>query len=658
MRKSRLTFKGTIFLMLSVCITPFLSLNAQTNVRNKNIGTTLSDPYTEGRNIKLMKLRTGRGMADSKLISNSKKLQKTDMLTPITDKHTIRPIKGQTKETLTIPASMKKAGKMLSQPTPQSDALMFTSASFENERDKSYDKMDSKMAKLDLPNSLTITAAANKIISASGAKTVKQKSRAIYSWIAQHIEYDTTAKIRSGEEAFEQRKGISEGYAKLYKEMAQAAGLECYFVIGYLKPWGYEKGMDLDYHAWNIVTDGKENIILDVALSAGYMNDSLTAYTFDFDDEWFDVDPYLMIYSHYPKCGQFQYINTYLTPEQFKDIPRLEADLKWAGIDERNMQSYMYGHKKSWSPYIFNNNEAFRKGIKINKIQMTNTLQKGKEYRFNFTIPEGMKVWAQNGDENYEINNELDAVIKPNNNGKLKFVYAQKNAPVGHPFIYYNIEDEEPIQTYMRVNTLSKKNSYTPSEADVMCLSNVNPQKQLVIYPGRKEIQWDEFRGRTDFESVEIPINIRKIGYRAFENCTNLKKVIIPNTTEEVEGRAYLGCSNLSYATIGAQTIKTESFWECNRLEKISFTGTVKEIGKSAFAFCTKLTDVSLGEATNKVGEWAFWAGGGQMRLYLPERVNEIGEYVINPADKIVVPATSYSRQYAQNKGFMYLIEE
>lgn len=655
MRRSRLTFKETIILMLSVCITPFLSIDAQTR-NNTNIN--LSEQYTEGRNIKLMKLRTGRGMADSKLITNSKKFQKTEMLKPLEDKHAIRPIMGQKNEPVPIPANIEKASTAAAHLTSQNDALVFSSTNFENGRDKNYDKIDNKMAKLELQNSLTITAATNKIISASGAKTMKQKARAIYSWLAQNIEYDTTKTIRSSEETFEQRKGISEDYAKLYKAMAQAAGMECYFVIGYLKPWGYEKGMELDYHAWNIVTDGKENIMLDVALSAGYMNDSLTAYVKNFDDEWFDVDPYLMIYSHYPKCGQFQYVNTYLTPEQFKDIPRLEPALKWAGIDERNLQSFMYGHKKSWSPYIFNNNEGLKNGIKINKLQMTSTLQKGKEYRFNFTIPEGMRIWAQNGEESVEITNDEDAVIKSVQNGKLTFYYTKKDAPIGQALLYYKVEDEEPVQTYVRVNTLSKKNSYTPSEADAMCLSTVNPQKQLIIYPGRKIIKWDEFRGRTDFESVEIPISISKIGYRAFEGCTSLKKLIVPNTTDVVGRRSFLGCSNLANASIGARELRTECFWECNRLEKVSFSGTVNEIGSSAFAFCTKLTDVSLGEATMKVGKWAFWAGGGQMRLYLPERVNEIGEYVINPADKLVVPATSYSRQYAQNKGFMFFIEE
>lgn len=612
--------------------------------------------YTFGRNIKTMKLRTGRGMADTKAISNSQTIQKADMQSSIKEVKPMRPFSFNAHE-IESASSMESA----TDKAPQGgvdNSLLFTAQGFGMDKDKSYEKADNKVIKLEVPNTLTIDAASNKIASAAGAKTTKQKARAIFTWIANNIAYDSTAKNKSVEEVFETRTATSDGFAALYKKMADILGLNCYFVVGDLKPWGYTKGTESTYHAWNIVTEGNNTLImLDPTLAAGHIDEN-KAFVAEFNDEWFDVDPYLMLFSHLPKCGQFQYVGTYLTPAQFLDIPRIEPRIKWAGIDERNIQSYLYGHKKSWCPLIVNDSKAFENGVKISKLQMAENLKIGKGYKFNFTIPENSTVWAKLDGKNYELKNGEDVTLTPESEGKLTFFYAHKGAATGEVFLSYNVTKEGSVETYTRVNTFPKKSSYTPEEADMMCLSNVNSQKQLVIYPGRKKIQPDEFRNRNDFESVNIPNTIKEIGYRAFENCAGLKTLNVPNTTEEIDDRAFLDCFNLSSATIGAKEIGDEAFWECNKMTKLIFTSNVKEIGESAFAYCTKLTDVSLGESTKKVGKWAFWTGGGQLRLYLPESVSEAEDYVINPADKLIVPATSYARQYAQKQGLMFLIEE
>lgn len=642
-----------LFLIIILIISP--SIYAQ---HPSSANVLVQKSLSTGRNIKMLKLRTGRGMVDQKLVKRSEVIKKDSIISAVIDLRNYRPQTAHFGENATLPNQLAEAPATLTQPAKIADALMMTATGLGYEPNKIYEMVDKKVSSLSLNNNMAINAAAQKIINSANAKSFRQKARALYTWIAKNIEHDSKDTIRTAQNTFQARKGMSEGYALLYKEMADALGLECYFVIGELKPFGYEKGMETDYHAWNIVSDGTEVIILDTYLSAGYTNEEGESFTHLFNDEWFDVDPYLMIYSHYPKCGEFQYVNTYLSPDQFKEIPRLEPKMKWAGIDERKMQSYLYGHKKSWSPLFYNEAQLYIDGVRCNKLQMTNTLQIGKEYRFNFTVPEGITLWAQTGPTAYEIKDAKDLVINPSQEGELIFFYSNKKNNSGRAFIKYKVATQEPDITYTRINTFTKKTSYTPEEADEMCLSTVTPQKQLVIYPGRTSIQFDEFRNRTDFESVDIPTDVITIGYRAFENCSNLKQLNIPNSAFEVGARAYFSCKNLQSATIGSKTIQKEAFWDCSSLSDLAFTGNVSKIEDKAFAYCPQLTDVSLGDFTTSIGDFAFWSGTGTLRLYVPESVTKIGDLIIHPADRIIVPASSYVRQYVQKNGFKFQIEE
>lgn len=70
-------------------------------------------------------------------------------------------------------------------------------------------------------------------------------------------------------------------------------------------------------------------------------------------------------------------------------------------------------------------------------------------------------------------------------------------------------------------------------------------EKGTVAVPRNvKEIK-DQYKGRTDIETIEIHPGVRKIGDGAFEGCTSLKSVTIPASVEYIGQKAFYGCAAL-----------------------------------------------------------------------------------------------------------------
>lgn len=156
---------------------------------------------------------------------------------------------------------------------------------------------------------------------------------------------------------------------------------------------------------------------------------------------------------------------------------------------------------------------------------------------------------------------------------------------------------------------------------------------ELVIAYYVTEIGDYAFSGCTGLTKLNMKNSLLKIGANAFNGCKNLKcELAIPSTVTEIGDGAFKECSMLSgRLTLPAnlKKIGSKTFQNCN-----SFTGTlvipnsVTEIGQEAFSDCSRFTGLSLPNNLRKI-EFGAFARCTNLTgpLSIPETVKEIGSY-------------------------------
>lgn len=168
-----------------------------------------------------------------------------------------------------------------------------------------------------------------------GRDTNLEKAEAIYEWLCENISYDTSYSIYTADECFDHRKGVCQAYCELYKEIAACVGLEVEIIAGDTNPNTASSGRDRR-HAWLFVlTDGNSGILVDPTWGAGSVNNGVFKKS-DRDKSWFWVDPYWMIFTHYPDDEAYQFLSTPLSHDDFVRLPFLRpslADLGFIGED-------------------------------------------------------------------------------------------------------------------------------------------------------------------------------------------------------------------------------------------------------------------------------------------------------------------------------------
>ena len=68
-----------------------------------------------------------------------------------------------------------------------------------------------------------------------GCKTDYDKVRAIYKWMCDNIEYDTSYKIYDADNCFDNRKGVCQAYCNLFYNMAKSIGIKVEIISGISK---------------------------------------------------------------------------------------------------------------------------------------------------------------------------------------------------------------------------------------------------------------------------------------------------------------------------------------------------------------------------------------------------------------------------------------
>jgi hypothetical protein len=174
----------------------------------------------------------------------------------------------------------------------------------------------------------------------SVARTPWEKTRAIYVWLADNIAYDTEAFFNREEsnvnpdDVFREHKSVCQGYSDLFVKIGSDLGLKVVGIAGYGKGYGFSHGQPIrgSNHAWNAVKLDGEWHLFDSTWGAGAVNGE-RKFVKQFSDFWFDTDPRLFLYTHFPEEKIWQLAGSPISRDQFarmKYIPAAEFQQLYA----------------------------------------------------------------------------------------------------------------------------------------------------------------------------------------------------------------------------------------------------------------------------------------------------------------------------------------
>jgi hypothetical protein len=198
--------------------------------------------------------------------------------------------------------------------------LLISGFSFAQNRPVNFSSIDWNVRNMNAP---TIDSLAKKIT--ASYQTDLERTRAIFSWIAQHISYNTgifnagkgyrpvkfvldpddtvsskSAVEQTAEKVLRRRVAGCDGYAKLFKTLCDYAGVESEVILGYGKCYLEKDTKFRTNHTWNAVKIDSNWYLLDVTWASGFITYS-NEFMHHLDDSYFLTPPQQFILDHYPE---------------------------------------------------------------------------------------------------------------------------------------------------------------------------------------------------------------------------------------------------------------------------------------------------------------------------------------------------------------------
>lgn len=174
---------------------------------------------------------------------------------------------------------------------------------------------------LQLPDSLTKTTDQIATYIKTNFTTDKDKSRAIFIWVASNIQYDIDniyainfyeKKEEKIAKPLKTRKGICENYASLFTDICNKSGIKSFVVEGYTKQNGFT---DYIPHAWSAALIDSTWFLFDPTWGSGYVNGG--KFFKKINNDYFKAKPTALIKSHMPFDYLWQFLNYPITNQEF-----------------------------------------------------------------------------------------------------------------------------------------------------------------------------------------------------------------------------------------------------------------------------------------------------------------------------------------------------
>lgn len=208
-----------------------------------------------------------------------------------------------------------------------------------------------------------------------GCTTKYDQVKAIYRWICANISYDTSYTIYTADECWDQRKGVCQAYSELFYRLAEPLGIEVRLISGTSKSEDNPSGS----HMWifAIVEGENTGILIDATWGAGSVEGRTFTRSID-DMSWFHVNPYWMIFTHYPDLADYQLLPHPISRQQFDALPIVEPMWAEYGFDAKTLLERCIAGEDDL-PSIY---ESGRGYLRIVDAPLTQELRIGHKYTF------------------------------------------------------------------------------------------------------------------------------------------------------------------------------------------------------------------------------------------------------------------------------------
>ena len=204
--------------------------------------------------------------------------------------------------------------------------------------------------------------------------------RAAYLWVTSAIRYDCEGlKNKNSRWALnmvlKSRKAVCAGYVNVFRNLCDAAGIECVDVNGYgrsgLESLLVKTESFAPNHTWNAVKVGGEWKLIDVTWASGYTSEDCSEFTFRRNDAYFCADPVRFGWDHFPKDSDWQLLATPIGWEEFHRFPLLYHGMVENNIEDFYPRSVIIG-KKRGDTVVF----KFRSSSPVNRIILSSRQEK------------------------------------------------------------------------------------------------------------------------------------------------------------------------------------------------------------------------------------------------------------------------------------------
>ena len=209
-----------------------------------------------------------------------------------------------------------------------------------------------------------------------GCNTQTEQAHNIYSWICRNIAYDTNYQIYTADECYDKKKGVCQAYCELFYRLGEALGLKVTIISGRSK--NQHGQIEKTKHAWLWVEADGKGILTDPTWGAGSIKEGVFVRNED-DMSWFQIDPYWLIFTHYPDDAKFQYIESAIDWKTFVSLPVLYPSSNEYGWDGKKILTEILSGKTLSLPKIY---DQYSRHITLTDIPMQKTLRPGNLYKF------------------------------------------------------------------------------------------------------------------------------------------------------------------------------------------------------------------------------------------------------------------------------------
>ncbi len=173
--------------------------------------------------------------------------------------------------------------------------------------------------------------------------TDREKLRALFSWITQHIDYRVknyrgiaatgpvipekdpahwiSADDFVAENVLRNRSAVCDGYARLFKSLCDYGGIRCRLISGFAQGDYNRRAAFRCNHTWNAVYLDSAWQLVDVTWASGYTNLRGDVFVRRYDENYFLAPPRAFLRDHFPDDLRWSLLENPEIPSGFRSMP-------------------------------------------------------------------------------------------------------------------------------------------------------------------------------------------------------------------------------------------------------------------------------------------------------------------------------------------------